>query len=221
MNGPEYSEKLDEIARIAVRRQSYMLRRSWGMYYAIWASGFTFMLLSSIIIFTFVRNPAGYLILLSSIFFIVFFSGYLSRRVFRIAARTEDLRHLLDDKYHAWSRRYTVYYWVIFILTLIAAAVLGHIMPKYSYYSAVPFLYFISYYVYSHLRRSFEKIPSEGYVSIFSMLAFAIALTSTMFTVSSYLRGIIALISLTALIASWFWCSIYALYHAREGLEIG
>ena len=79
MNDPEYAGKLDEIARIAVRRQYYILRRSWGIYYAIWASGFTFMLLASMIVFTFVSGLKGYLILLSLIFFIVLISGYLSR----------------------------------------------------------------------------------------------------------------------------------------------
>ncbi|WP_297215175.1 hypothetical protein [Thermoplasma sp.] len=221
MNDPEYAGKLDEIARIAVRRQYYILRRSWGIYYAIWASGFTFMLLASMIVFTFVSGLKGYLILLSLIFFIALISGYLSRRVFRIAVRTEDLRRMLDNEYLTWSRKYTVYYWIIFVLTLASAALLGYLMPRYSYYSAVPFLYFISYYVYSHLRRSFEGIPPEGYVSVLSMLAFAIAITSTMFAASSYLRGMMTLISLTGLIISWFWCSIYALYHAREGLEIG
>ena len=195
----------------ALRFQEYVLRRAWGIYYALWAAIISSYLVVPSLVSLFYPSAPGYLYFL--FYSIASLLGTLATtRIFLVARRTLELRNALHRRGRASSYRGVLLIWLAVFVAFAAAAAASESAFIATY---VAVLTFIDAYIYRALRLSFPRIPFEGYVALgtytVSIAVFAL----------SFLR-VLPSISMTAstaiTVAGWVFSALYALYHAPEAM---
>jgi hypothetical protein len=207
------TREIELVGRRAIKFQNYVLRRAWGIYYAVWSL--------AIFLYGFVPFVAhalaptyGY----SALFYIVIYAvigglaGWVTMVNFSKAWRTIRLRRALDyPKRSSAAPRISLFFAIFF----------GYFA---SFYLAQYFfglggealtyalLFSVSIYVYVWLKRSFEKAPVEG---LLACVSYGSASIVSVYAVIARLDLLIT-ISWSLTILVWVFASIYALYRAPE-----
>src|SRR5579884_3315130 len=192
----EEIQTLRAVAERALKFQQYMLRRAWGLYYAVWSLAFVLWLAIPYSI-SILYPDAGfypYLIAYSIPGLIGFFA---TSWIFSKQRR---------------RRNFSLIAWLIFFAILISSIAFSR-STFYFVYSA--FLMILDYFIYKSLKYSFPKIPVEGYVAIATFTSsVAVTAISFIFTQAYYILALGWFPS----IAGWLFSSIYSLYHAPESM---
>jgi hypothetical protein len=157
--------EIRSIAEKALALQSYVLRRSWGALYAVWAS--------SMLVTIFVSPVEADLELRIAINVVVSGSALVAVLwTFRRAGDTAEVRYALFD--HAWSKplgyRLLVPIWLAIYAVEIVTVIFFRPAAVYAQLGVYALLVAYCYYA---LRLSFpHRLPAEGIIAL-SSLAFA------------------------------------------------
>jgi hypothetical protein len=203
----------------ALSFQRYMFRKSWGVYYAVWAVAFTlyFFLPSFADILGFGGVLASSYVLLGIDLVVSIIAGWMSGRIIEKARNSLLVQQGIRphagpyQRHHKWFAAW----WLTYILTILLASVYFS-----SHYLAVVFalattVTFVFYYA---LKSSFpDEIPSEGKIAV----AFFAAATITSFLVSvlSFNPTIYEVLWIVTIFV-WFAAALYSLLHATDELVV-
>lgn len=202
-----------QLGQRALRFEEYLLRRAWGVYYAVWA--FTFLMFFSIPSVVYVISPS----LASSPY--PYFLGYglagglgswATYVNFQRVYRTTRLRRALSGTKRV-SRRLRflalVLIWVSpFLLFFVPYQILGFRGLSMGYLVLI----YVAAWIYISLRRSFTSFPLEG---VFAIASFT---SACILSVYSVLEAQYFVLQTTWLVTTivWTFCALYALYRAPE-----
>ncbi len=210
---PEYfAQKLLEVGIRAVRFQAYILRRAWGVYYAVWALAFmAFVFLPAIVgtlLPRYAAQPYPYIVL----YVLVSIGAYsAARHVFRRAYRTAALRGAIQGNRTRFTRSWVAAgaIWItLYIALAVSIGFLGLRLENLFFL----LLLWVPYWIYVSQKNTFGKPPPEAYLAIISyVVADIISLTLGQANNFYYLDAAWVSASLV-----WGLCSLYALYHAPE-----
>lgn len=210
---------IEDIERIAERNlagQRFLLRREWGVDYAIWALVMAYSLFLSNIADLFslkgnmaqIVNVIAYIVVVSVAILVIF-------RTARKWGRTVRLRSVLSN---GQKRRPIYLIWVLLIF--IASGIANVFLPGYAqvifYANLVP----ITFVLYYTQRRIFPgRLPVEG---VLATLTLSISTLSSLAIAVLEIPGKDAIISViwTFTFLAWFFASLYALFHAPDELGV-
>ncbi len=202
------------IAEKSVRYQVYIMRRSWGVYYAIWAIAFIIFSMSPPFIFGTFRGLALIIIYVACYGLTWYTAGYFTYRIFSKNKKINELKKIIGMKTNLSKRLLRPYLFGIlisFVLILVAGILSG------IWWESILFLIlmYISYLILRNLSNSFEKIPMEGYVALIFFIGSTVASTSLPIILrGSYLGYYLSSVSWVPAIVAWLFASFYALYSA-------
>lgn len=211
-NVPEALENLRTVARQAVNAEYLILRRSWGVYYAIWALIISIFILAPYPIINYVPRHAQYIAFLVIYPSLGILASLASFRVFRKANHLIFLKRSLASESIRPMKRWIVHVsWVVVLLMTIFLA-LG--LRNYAgYIVAVVFFAFLDTYIYLIQRRSFPVIPPEGKLAVYAYwFSSAMSLALSVVFRSALLFSLLWI----PMVAAWLFASMYALYHSSE-----
>jgi hypothetical protein len=199
----------------ALTFQRYIFRRTYGIYYAVWA-----LAIASFLILPFAVSPFLGTSDLSWIAFIMAESAaglaatFVSIRNFGKAARTVALRNALNRR-QPIERKYwlIIAWWVAFYIAIVLSFFIFRLGALSLVYGL---LISVDAFVFTRMRRIFlGNIPIEGKIAIavFGGSALASFVLSILGT-SEFISGF----PWIATIVAWLFSSLYALKHAPDEL---
>jgi hypothetical protein len=204
-------ETLKLLAIKALKFQQYILRRAWGLYYAVWSLSFVLWLILPYSVSIFYPK-AGFYAYLFAYSLPALVGMVVTNWIFRRARRTIELRRLTFGRSKKSAASTNLIPWLIFFAIILSAFIFPNVTFYYVYSG---FLVILDYFIYKTLRYSFERIPVEGYIAIATFtLSVAITAIALTFTKSYF----IFILGWTPSIAGWLFSSIYSLYHAPESM---
>jgi len=202
-----------KIGERALKFEEYVLRRAWGVYYAVWAFAFLlFFSVPSIISFvspSLVNNPYPYFMGYGLVGGMAGWATYLN---FEKVYKTIRLRRALLGGREV-SRALRIGTWVLilvsnFLLFFVPYRLLG---PKGLSVGYIGLIY-VMFWVYSALKRSFTYFPLEGVLAIASLTSSCLLSVYFILT-AKYLLSETSWLFTTLV---WIFCALYALYHAPD-----
>lgn len=212
------SQTLGAAADRALVFQGYLLRRAWGVYYAIWAGALAAYVLFPASIAT--RIPgfslpealAYYGVLVAITLVGVWATSWTLGQTYR-AIRFREARGARPGTYR-WFGWILVVGLVVFALVVSTAFVssfAGLLVLDAS-------LAAINLSILLAVRRTFPRVPAEGLVAVVTfavgVVGSAVALVATHNQTWFSLPWIVPIVG-------WAFCAVYALYHAPEELAVG
>ena len=214
----ENSLSPSEVRRLTKRAllfHRYIFRKSWGIYYALWACAFTIYIFVPPLLETLGLPPnflngyplVGVDLLVSVIVGIA--TGRLVERARRSAFVDSVLRSPQEASYKKWLGAW----WILYIAAIIVSAVFFGVDLLSITFGLATIVTPVFYYL---LRSSFpEKLPPEGILAIF-FFGFA---TSASFALSFFPLNYLAYgIIWGATILVWFGASIISLLNVNKEL---
>ena len=204
-----------QIGRRALRFEEYVLRRAWGVYYAVWALFFSVLFIIPSVIGlvapSLTDSPYPYFLGYGVAGGLAGWATYLN---FEKVYRTIRLRRALLGGTQA-RRSLKIGGWILigvsnFLLFLVPYYLLGFKGLSVGYLG----LLYVGVWIYTALRRTFTDFPLEG------VLAIASFASSCLLSIYSILEGdyLITETSWLLTMLVWVFCAFYALYHAPEML---
>lgn len=209
----EEVETLKLLALKALKFQHYILRRAWGLYYAVWSLSFILWMLLPYSVSVFYPN-AGFYAYLFAYSLPGLVGMVVASWIFGKARRTIELRSLTfgRERRKKLASAINLIPWLLFFAIIISALVFSR---STFYYVYSGFLVIFDYFIYKALKYSFERIPLEGYIAIATFTSsIAITAIALNFTRSYYIINLGWAIS----VVGWLFSSIYSLYHAPESM---
>lgn len=196
------------VAERALKFQNFILRRAWGVYYAIWAFALIFWIfLPYAVNYLYPSDPLRVYFTVYSALGLI--AGIASARVFSLARRTLQLRNAASkDKRD--GLRLSVSWWLFFSLVAVLTYLFAspHFLTVY-----MTFLLSIPPIVFRALRYSFRAVPPEGYLATGSFTFSTVAsIIISLFPLQQYILPLVWIPT----VASWLFSSIYSLYHAPD-----
>jgi len=213
---------LDEIICInkkAIKFERFIIRRTYGLYYLIWAFAiFEFLISPFILSLLHINLYYFYIIYAISYIITLYIAIELSNRLFSKVYRTYKLEYNKDKK------KFKAINYIYIIIAIILLILFSYFLQREYFYYAI-FLYIVNVLLFSfglnilgYIRLSFKKIPFEGYIAFYSYNISAIG-TILFFIISSFLFKNIVYYSFfiwIIAISGWFVSSYYAIYHAPD-----
>lgn len=193
--------------------EEYVLRRAYGVYYAVWATGFL----------AYVSVPYFILRLPNELIWVAYLLGYgvtslllmtITSRVFFTAQRTLRLRRSLDRR-GVWGRfgkrsltGFLLFFGLFFGIATASVYLLGG--RGISIYFAA--LVVFGGYLARQIKASFGRLSAEGLVAVISYGAASVAsAVAAAYGVWGYVAA-----AWVVAAACWLFSSLYALYRAPE-----
>ena len=211
MKSEEEADLIRNTYERALKFQEYILRRAWGIYYALWAAIISsYAAMPDIIPLVYPSAPGYVYFLFYSI--VSFFGTLLTARIFSVARRTLELRLAASGKRKGSPYRGLLLMWLVIFAAFAVAAFASESAFIATY---IAFLTFIDVYIYRALRLSFPKMPPEGYVAL-GTYTFSIPILALSFL--HVLPSLSMTASTAVIVAGWIFSAIYALYHAPEAM---
>jgi hypothetical protein len=217
VDGDPY-EVLGRLADRALTFQNFILRRAFGLYYAIWAAAFVvFIVVPAVVSVAYPAlsgwGLAGYYVFIAGI---LLGAIWATSWAFGQTYRTSRFR---DARAHRTSARSyfgpTLVIGVAIFILVVAVALLNSFAGLLVLDAC---LGVVNLWLLFTVRRLFERLPPEGAVAVgtyaISIVGSAVALVLTRSQTDYALLWVVA-------IAGWTFCGIYALYHASEELASG
>ncbi|MEM0288140.1 MAG: hypothetical protein QXG05_08255 [Nitrososphaerota archaeon] len=206
-------EALRIVAERALKFQQYILRRAWGLYYAVWSLAFILwvFLPYSLSIYYPAAGAFPYLVAYTTPAII---GMAATTWIFKRAKATIELKKVagrIENKKRPFYRRNYIYF--LLFLAILSSAI---IFPRHIFYLIyIAFLILVDFEIYWSLKDSFQKIPAEGYLAVLT-LALSISLTAIAFILLE--SFVLLFLGWIPSIAGWLFCSLYSLYHAPESM---
>jgi hypothetical protein len=211
----------EELARIADRAlvfQGYLLRRAWGVYYAIWSAALTtFFIFPALAAAPLLALPwwgggVYYATLLALVLVAIWATSWAFGQTFR-SARFRQARYARRVGRRRFLQMVGIGLGIFALVTAIAflSSFAGLLVLDAS-------LGVINLWLLLAVRRSFPRVPPEGTIAVAtyaaSILGSAAALLVTHDQLWFGLSWIVGA-------AGWAFCGVYALYHAPEEMTLG
>ena len=200
----------------AVVMERYLLRRAWGIYYAIWAL--------SILLFIYLPNLLNPIrpVLLQDIAFgssyaaIIAVSGYISGLVFSRAARAAKLQgDLAGNSRRNFKDAIINYTTLILLFLLVILLATGLFKFFFGVFMEAVILVLVAVYVYRWVTRSLGKVPPEAAMAIVTFILSDICSTiSVIVTRGAFYYADIWIPT----VAAWFLASIISFANAGDEL---
>ncbi|MEM0272241.1 MAG: hypothetical protein QW514_06860 [Thermoprotei archaeon] len=207
------AEGMIRVGKRAVKFQLYLLRRAWGVYYAVWALAFFFFtFLPPILVFilpNMANNPVTYYV---GYALVGCMAGYATFINFEKVYKTVKLKTTLELKRSNFYRRlFGVLFGVGYLLLFTSSFYFFGFRGISTAYIA---LLLVPAWILYALRRSFDTIPLEG------LLAAAFYIASVLLSTYFFLRGdyLPIYVAWSATTFIWAFSAFYALYSAPEML---
>lgn len=211
----ETLEQLRLTGKRALAFDKFVMRRAWGVYYAVWALAISF--------FIFLPNVILYLVPIN-LTWIVFPVSYMAvgilatfgvSRNFSNAEAAINLRKSLDGYKPVSNRNFYFYLlgWSALIALLVVLSV--NFQTGIGFILITVALSFIDVYVYSSLKRHFVKVPAEGKLAVG---VFAFSTVGSLFGAALTQAQFVYDILWVPTIAAWVFAALYTLYKAPEDL---
>ncbi|WP_337860681.1 hypothetical protein [Ferroplasma sp.] len=210
------NKNLKEVGLKAINIEYYLFRKTYGVYYAIWAA--------AIFDFLFIPYPIIYF-LKGTALSIAYLIGYTVPTIIAVAATSK----IFKKTYRLLSLRYaitglkpkknksflTAMIFIFLFLMVIVFSLGGNFLI--SIIIEIPFFIFFGIMIYVLLKRTFIKLPLESLIALFSFWFSIIAsiLAVIIFRVEFYYS-----LAWVPTVVCWLFASIYGLYHAPESLEV-
>ena len=214
------SEDIIEINKKAIIFERFIIRRAYGLYYLIWAFALLEFILVPIILFSTNFTDLEYLyIIWILIYFITLFTAIkLTKNLFSKIYRTYKLEYGIRN---SRFKRINYVYMLAAVLLLVGFAYF--FQRDYFYYALFLYitnivLFTMGFRIFEYIKLSFQNIPVEGYIAVYSYITSAAGTMLFFITSSFFLKNLIPysfLIWIIAL-AGWFFSSYYAVYHAPD-----
>ena len=204
------------VGKRAMVMERYLLRRAWGIYYAIWAL--------SILLFIYLPNLLNPIrpVFLQDLVFgaaysaIIAVSGYFSGVVFSRAARAAKLQGYLSGNFKRNFKDAIINYTtmiLLFILVILLAT--GLFKFFFGVFMESMILVLVAVYVYRWVIRSLGKIPPEAALAIITFILSDIFSTvSVIVTRGAFYYADIWIPT----VAAWFLASIISFANAGDEL---
>jgi len=216
--GATPGEALGAIADRALTFQSYLLRRAWGVYYAIWAAAIAAYILVPATFAT--RIPAfapgttvayyGFLVAVTVV------ATWATSWTFGQTLRAIRLREARTARF-ASRRRFVL--WLAIGLAIFALIVLVAAQSSFAGLLVLDAcLGVLNLWILLAVRRSFARIPAEATIAIGTYATSVVGSTVALLLTGS--QTWFALPWVVALLG-WGFSAVYALYHAPEELALG
>jgi hypothetical protein len=209
------TREIELVGRRAIRFQNYVLRRAWGVYYAVWA--LAIFLFEFVTYSTSVLAPVyGY----NVVFYIVVYTvigglaGWVTMVNFSKAWKTIRLRRALAHPKCSTEAPKITRFFAIFLGYFAGFYLANHFFGVSGEALTYVLLFSIPVFVYFWLRRSFEKTPIEG---ILACVSYGSASLVSAYSVVAHL-DVMTTVAWSITIFAWVFASIYAFYRAPEEL---
>jgi hypothetical protein len=206
-------QEIGKAAERALEYQRYIFRRTYGIYYSVWAAAMVLLEvtnLSAAIGLT--GNLAAGVELAVSVIVLAAAVG-ATALIFRDARRTLGLRKALGRRRGSYARYFVG--WIVGLYVVIAVADL--LVPAYSYAIVYALLLPVPFVIYFMLGIGFPGgRPVEGLVALTAFGAAAVInLAISLSGIDSWVVGWVW----AAAAVVWFLAAFYALFRAPEELE--
>ncbi len=210
--------QLEAIAERALTFQRYILRRAWGIYYAVWTVAF-----AAFVLINFLPIPANLSqnILASELIFGTLYgsiglaAGVATIRIFGNAHRTLRLHRILtrDRQGKAKTYSFLIGWWAsLYVIIALSFAFFGQHALSVLFAS----LFSVEIFIYYQMRISFpNRMPFEGKVAL---LSYGFGTTFSFLTSLFIYNSLIFTIGWGSILIVWLFCALYALRHASEEL---
>src|SRR5579875_1578527 len=211
MSNDKIKNFADDLMRIGLRAliiQRFILRRAWGVYYAIWAISFTIFFFLPIINNYFQVND-NYLLNYIEYILALTIAGITTWYNFSKTYKILTFKKIFETTNNNKLRRK---YWIFWLLYSIVLSIV-------IYYYWILSLLYISLLVIPiinlfSLKRTFDKIPFEGLLSNSSFfIACILSIVIMQYFANDILYAIWAIESFI-----WGFSGFYAIYQAHEEL---
>jgi hypothetical protein len=211
-------EVLGRLADRALTFQNFILRRAFGLYYAIWAAAFVVFILFPVAVSIAYPTLSGWGLAV----YYAFIAGILLGAIWATSwafGQTYRTSRFRDARAHRTTTRSyfgpTLVIGVAIFVLVVAVALLNSFAGLLVLDAC---LGGVNLWLLFTVRRVFERLPPEGAVAVgtyaISIVGSAVALVLTRSPTDYALLWLVA-------IAGWTFCGIYALYHASEELASG
>ncbi len=215
------TDKIININKKVINFERFIIRRTYGLYYLIWALAFSGFEIIPIIVLGFYYNKnlmELYILYFIAYFIIIIIAVKLSKNLFSKVYKTYKLKYGYIKK-NSNNKKY----FYVFTAMLIIVIFLYFFERQFFYYGLFVYLINISTVamdikIHGYLKLSFDKIPFEGYIAVYSYLLSSL-LTMVFFTFSVFFFKGIVYYSFTMwfiAVIGWFFSSFYAIYHAPD-----
>ena len=202
-----------QIGQRALRFEEYVLRRAWGVYYAVWALAFIMYFsvpsIINIVSPSLVSNPYPYFLGYGLVGGSAGWATYLN---FEKVYRTIRLKRALSGGrqvnrrlgFAAWSLIGTSF----FLLFFVPYRLLGLKGLSVGYLGLI----YVVVWIYTALKRTFTSFPLEGVLAMASLASSCVLSVYSILEEQYFVEEASWL--LTTLV--WVFCALYALYHAPD-----
>jgi hypothetical protein len=206
-------QEIGKAAERALEYQRYIFRRTYGIYYLVWAAAMTLLEVTSLGTAIGLTGNLAAGVELAVSLIVLAAAVAATALIFRDARRTIGLRRALGRRRGSYARYFVG--WVVGMYVVIAAADL--IVPAYSYAIAYALLLPVPFVLYFMLGIGFpDGRPTEGLVALTTFGAAAVVdLALSLSGIDSWVVGWVW--AATAVV--WFLAAFYALFRAPEELE--
>lgn len=218
LDGADPAQVLGQIADRAQVFQNYLLRRAWGVYYAVWAAAiaafFVFPAFAAVPLLPLSWwGPLIYDAVIVAIFLVaVWGTSWTVGHTYR-AIRFQDARESRTG-----GRRRLLLYLGEGLAILVAVTVVATLSSFAGLLVLDAILGVLNFQILRAVRRVFPRVPPEGSAAVatyaVSVLGSAAVLLLTHDQLWFGLFWVVA-------IAGWAFSALYALYHAPEEMALG
>ncbi len=213
----ELKKHLTMVGKQSILADRYLLKRVWGIYYAIW----------SLTIFIYMLLPYTISLVTSSftelVIYIVAFSavtaiaGYFSARVFARSAKHAAMRLRLSNRY---SRRFHLVNYIqiailMFLVGGFAATASGFLKNQDGGFLVSTILIAIMIFVLVRLKNSFGNIPLEGVLAASTFLFSCVSSLVSVALTGGFMYYVFFWIPT---VVGWLFASFYSLYTAADSM---
>ena len=208
-------EQLKLTGKRALAFDNFVMRRAWGVYYAVWAVAITlFVFISNLIS---ILVPAGLQWIAYPVVYVligVLATLSVSSSFSKAGAAIHLRRSLYGEKQEG---RRNFYFYFLGWLVLISAMVLISIdfQSYVGFIVLTGFLSAIALYVYASLKKHFGRVPAEGRLAV-GVFAFSTIGGITAAAITN--NPIVYELFWIPTIASWLFAALYTMYKAPEDL---
>ncbi|EZQ10185.1 hypothetical protein CM19_04365 [Candidatus Acidianus copahuensis] len=214
-------ENTKDIAKDVLKWQRYIIRKTYGVYYALWAGLITIFTFSPYFIFNVFNSKYSVILLIITYLLAESLGFWFTRKIFRKTNRTIEFNSALEKNKNNSKKRNP---WKLGILIIIiisaveyALAITAKDLVGYIFYSLLgaSILYLlIGIILYISLKGIFNNIPLEGKLASFSLIGGGLVNLLP----SLYFGFPLWVLTSIIIILTWLFSSIFALYYAPTEL---
>jgi hypothetical protein len=206
-------QEIGKAAERALEYQRYIFRRTYGIYYLVWAAAMVLLETTNLSAAIGLKGNLGVGVELAVSVIVLAAAVSATALIFRDARRTLGLRKALGRRRGSYARYFVG--WIVGIYVVIAVADL--LVPAYSYAIVYALLLPVPFVIYFMLGIGFPGgRPAEGLVALTAFgVAADINLALSLSGIDSWVVGWVW--AATAVV--WFLAAFYALFRAPEELE--